>query len=231
MGDAHEEGRSGIAAVIVLQAALAAILIGPAGPVQSAPAGRDVRAGAYRLSPSGTEAASGIDQVYGVNVSRLLADEDEPDELTLGLNGTLAAAMASGTYVTGESASIAPLGADPGRSMYLPPNSGGNTALLETLRVMLVHGDAEPGRCVPRPRACVRDAAGLARRRQEHRRCERPDELRARRLLDPAGRRRDPRHGRRRPRPPTGCACACGSRAAIAWWGSRSRATRFRSIQ
>ena len=98
-----------------------------------------VRAGAYRLSPSGSDPASGIDQVYGVNVSRFLADEDDPDQLVLGLYGTLAAAMASGTYVTGESASIAPLGADPGRSMYLPPNSGGNATLLETLRVMLVH--------------------------------------------------------------------------------------------
>ncbi|MFL5953140.1 MAG: hypothetical protein ACJ76I_03420 [Gaiellaceae bacterium] len=93
-----------------------------------------VRAGVYRLGGGG-----GTDQVYGVNVARFLADEDDPDQLVLSLYGTLAAALTPGTYVTGESASVAPLDGQRYRTMYLPPNNGGAAAFLETLRLMLVH--------------------------------------------------------------------------------------------
>ena len=51
-----------------------------------------VRAGTYRLA--GADASvSGTDQVYGINVSRFLADDDQPDQLALSLYGTLAAAL------------------------------------------------------------------------------------------------------------------------------------------
>ena len=52
---------------------------------------------------------SGTDQVYGINVARFLADNDEPDQLVLSLYGQLAAAMTPGTFVAGEAASVAPL--------------------------------------------------------------------------------------------------------------------------
>jgi hypothetical protein len=102
-----------------------------------------VRAGAYALY--GREApfpVSGTDQVYGINVSRFLADRGEADQLVLSLYGQLAAAMAPGTFVAGEAASVAPF---PGgeRAMYLPPNGAANAALLETLRLMLVHETAD----------------------------------------------------------------------------------------
>jgi hypothetical protein len=97
-----------------------------------------VRAGAYRLA-DGDRSVSGTDQVYGVNVSRFLADNDEADQLVLSLYGTLAAALTPGTYVSGEAASVTPLHGARYRTMYLPPNNDGAAAFLETLHSMLVH--------------------------------------------------------------------------------------------
>jgi hypothetical protein len=100
-----------------------------------------VRAGAYALYGEPAYPTSGSDQVYGLNVARFLADNDQPGQLVLSLYGQLAAAMAPGTFVSGESASIAPLSGSGShyRSMYLPPNGASNAAFLETLRSMLVH--------------------------------------------------------------------------------------------
>jgi hypothetical protein len=93
-----------------------------------------VRAGAFAIY-----ATSGTDQVYGINMARFLADNDQADQLVLSLYGSLAAAMAPGTYVSGEGASVTPLPGTRYRAMYLPPNGASNAAFLETLRVMLVH--------------------------------------------------------------------------------------------
>jgi hypothetical protein len=97
-----------------------------------------VRAGAYRLAGS-DPSVSGTDQVYGVNVARFLADNDEADQLVLSLYGTLAAALTPGTFVAGEAASVTPLGNAFYRTMYLPPNNDGAAVFLELLRLMLVH--------------------------------------------------------------------------------------------
>jgi len=94
-----------------------------------------VRAGAFRLSASG----SGTDQVYGTNVARFLADNDEADQLDLSLYGTLADALTPGTYVAGEAASVAPVHGERYRTMYLPPNNDGAAVFLEELRLTLVH--------------------------------------------------------------------------------------------
>jgi hypothetical protein len=98
-----------------------------------------VRAGAYALYGRSAYPKSGTDQVYGNNVSRFLADADRPDQLVLSLYGSLAAAMAPGTFVAGEAASVAPLGDARARSSYLPPNGASNAAFLETVRLTLVH--------------------------------------------------------------------------------------------
>ena len=99
-----------------------------------------VRAGAYALyGRFPTYPASGTDQVYGLNVARFLADNDRPDQLVLSLYGQLGAAMTPGTFVSGEAASVAPLGGGYYRSTYLPPNGAANGTFLETLRLMLVH--------------------------------------------------------------------------------------------
>ena len=81
-----------------------------------------VRAKAEALYGNQAYPVSGMDQVYGLNVSRFLADNDRPDQLVLSLYGTLAAAMTPDTYVSGESGTVAPLGGAWYRSMYLPPN-------------------------------------------------------------------------------------------------------------
>ena len=98
-----------------------------------------VRAKAESLYGNRQYPVSGIDQVYGLNVSRFLADNDKPDQLVLSLYGTLTAGMTPDTYVSGESSSVAPLRGSSYRSMYLPPNLGANATFLETLRLMLVH--------------------------------------------------------------------------------------------
>src|SRR5262249_52241372 len=85
---------------------------------------------------------SGTDQVYGVNASRYLAAEDEPDQLVLSLYGQLAAGMTPNTFVAGEAASVAPLDGLRYRAMYLPPNGVANDAFLETLRRVLVQEPA-----------------------------------------------------------------------------------------
>jgi hypothetical protein len=98
-----------------------------------------VRAAAFALYGNPVFPTSGTDQVYGTNVARFLADDDQADQLVLSLYGDLAAGMTQGTYISGEAASIAPLGDELFRSMYLPPNSASNAAFLETLRLLLVH--------------------------------------------------------------------------------------------
>ncbi len=99
-----------------------------------------VRAGAYALYGRAVRfPTSGTDEVYGVNVARFLADNDQADQLVLSLYGELAAAMTPNTFVSGEGASVAPLHGERYRSMYLPPNGASNAAFLETLRLMLVH--------------------------------------------------------------------------------------------
>jgi hypothetical protein len=104
-----------------------------------------VRAGAYALYGRGAAyPTSGTDQVYGLNVSRFLADNDQPEQLVLSLYGQLAAGMTPGTFVAGEAASIAPLAGEYHRSMYLPPNGAANATFLETLRLLLVRETVDP---------------------------------------------------------------------------------------
>ena len=88
--------------------------------------------------------ASGIDQVYGLSVSRFLADNDQSDQLVLSLYGTLAAAMTPNTFISGESSTVMPLAGANYRAMDRPPNLGGNATFLETLRLMLVHETRDP---------------------------------------------------------------------------------------
>lgn len=96
-----------------------------------------VRAGAYPLYGPAKRPGTGSNPVYGLNLSRFLADNDRADALVLSLYGQLAAAMTPGTFVSGESVSVSPLGG-PYRTTYLPPNGGSNAAFLETVRLMLV---------------------------------------------------------------------------------------------
>jgi hypothetical protein len=89
----------------------------------------------YENKPYG----SGLGEVYGLSMSRFLADNDHPDQLVLSVYGMLAIGMTPATYVSGESISVVPVRGAYVRSMYMPPNLGANASYLETLRQMLVH--------------------------------------------------------------------------------------------
>jgi hypothetical protein len=109
---------------------------------------------------------SAVDNVYEVEQTNFLADNDQADQLVLSLYGKLAAGMTRGTFIAGESDNIGPLATKwplqtgvctPGqpctrpsatdgwapdeyyRAMYLAPNSANNTAFLDILHQMLVH--------------------------------------------------------------------------------------------
>ena len=99
-----------------------------------------VRAGAFSIygkRPRYPE--SGVNPVYGLNVARFLADNEQADQLVLSLYGYLAIGLAPGTFVAGEAGSVAPVSGERYRSMYLPPNGASEASFLETLRLMLVH--------------------------------------------------------------------------------------------
>jgi hypothetical protein len=99
-----------------------------------------VRSGVFVLYGDDADVAtSGVNQVYGNNVSRFLADLDRPDQLTLSLYGHLAAGMTGNTFVAGEGTTVAPLADARYRTTYLPPNAAANATFLETLRLTLVH--------------------------------------------------------------------------------------------
>ncbi len=98
-----------------------------------------VRFRAYLESGKAGYRASGVDDVYGTNVVRFLADNDQPDQLILSLYGKLGADMAPGTFVSGEGSTVGPVAGEYYRSMFRPPNSANNAFFLETLRLMLLH--------------------------------------------------------------------------------------------
>jgi hypothetical protein len=81
----------------------------------------------------------GSDDVYGTNVVRFLADNDQPDQVLLSLYGKLGAGMTENTFVAGEGSTIAPVHGNYYRAMHRPPNSANNAFFLEALRLTLVH--------------------------------------------------------------------------------------------
>ena len=93
----------------------------------------------YARTVYGDASGAGLAQVYGLSMSRFLADNDQPDQLDLSLYGMLAAGMTAGTYVSGEAVSVLPVDGAFDRSMFMPPNSGANASYLETLHELLVH--------------------------------------------------------------------------------------------
>ena len=164
----------------------------------------------------------GLAEVYVLNQSRFLADNDQPDQLALTLYGMLAAGMTHDTFVSGEAVSLLPLGTTYYRTMYMPPNLGANSSFLGTLKLLLVHERRGP-RGAPRgldlafatPRAWL--AAG-----SDDRRTARAHELRAAVVLadtlGPATRDRPHTAERARARTtPTAAACRDAPRRGTAW--------------
>ena len=111
---------------------------------------------------------SGTDQVYGINVARFLADNDQADQLVLSLYGQLAAAMTPGTFVAGEAASVAPLAR---RALPRDVPAAERRAQRRVPRDAAADARA---RDAGRARARVRDAARVARRGEADRRRDAP---------------------------------------------------------
>ena len=93
----------------------------------------------YARTIYGDAPGAGLAQVYGLSMSRFLADNDQPDQLVLSLYGMAAAGMTAGTYTSGEAVSVLPVRGAYERAMFMPPNSGANASYLGTLRELLVH--------------------------------------------------------------------------------------------
>jgi hypothetical protein len=81
----------------------------------------------------------GVDDVYGTNAARFLADNGQAEQLVLSLYGKLGADMTANTFVSGEGSTVGPVDGEYYRSMFRPPNAANNAFFLETLRLMLVH--------------------------------------------------------------------------------------------
>jgi hypothetical protein len=115
-----------------------------------------------------TVVGEGLGEVYVLDQSRFLADNDQPDQLALTLYGMLSAGMTRDTFVSGEAISLLPVGTAYYRTMYMPPNLGANSSFLETLKLLLVHERRGP-RGAPRgldlgfstPRAWLADGATI----------------------------------------------------------------------
>ena len=125
-----------------------------------------VRAGAYSLYGGKSRyPVTGTDQVYGLAVARFLADNDQPDQLVLSLYGMLGAAMTPGTFVSGEAATVAPL-ARRGLPLDVPAAERGlELGVPRDAAADARARDDGAERAAGRPRARLRDAARLARRR------------------------------------------------------------------
>ena len=106
----------------------------------------------------------GTDDVYGTNVARFLADNDQPDQLLLSLYGKLAAGMTEHLRLRRG------LDGRPGQRAVLPLDAPAAEQRQQCLLPRDAPADARPRdhrRDGPaaRPRARVLDAAGLARGR------------------------------------------------------------------
>lgn len=116
-----------------------------------------------RLQGSLRVRLGGLDDVYGVEQARFLADNDQADQLALTMYGNLANSHTSRTFIAGESDNVGPIGYkwplqfggcstgepcqdiadawsadDAYRGLYNPPNSANNTLFLTALRLLLV---------------------------------------------------------------------------------------------
>lgn len=94
-------------------------------------------------SPAGYR-GSGIDEVYGYQYDRLLAQNNQPGRQILSLYGQLANDFTRGTFLTGEGVEIDPCPGGYYRGTWLSPDSANNAVLLKDLRNLLVEEQTSP---------------------------------------------------------------------------------------
>ncbi len=105
-----------------------------------------VPVGDYRRDGLPGYKTTGVDNVYGLNLSRVMATLDDADRLVLSFYAKLAHGMTRDTYVSGEGDTLGPYPGEYYRTSYLSPSSFNNSWFLLMLRLMLIReSDGENG--------------------------------------------------------------------------------------
>ncbi len=86
---------------------------------------------------------TGVDQVYGYQYNRFLAENDQADRQVLAFYGQLAHGFSRDTFTVGEGANLDPCPGKFYRGSWLAPLSANNAAYLKNLREMLVHEEGD----------------------------------------------------------------------------------------
>lgn len=97
-----------------------------------------VSVGEYRRDGLPGYKTAGVDNVYGLNMARLLVMADDPDYLVLSLYAKLAHGMTRNTFISGEGDTVGPYPGEYYRTSYMSPSSFNNSWFLLMLRLMLV---------------------------------------------------------------------------------------------
>lgn len=94
--------------------------------------------GGYRPDGLPGYRTSGVDNIYGLNLARILTLMDDPDRLVLSFYSKLAHGMTRKTFISGEGDTMGTYPDEYFRSSYLSPTSFNNSWFLLMLRLMLI---------------------------------------------------------------------------------------------
>jgi hypothetical protein len=81
--------------------------------------------------------SSGVDNAWGVQATKALADSGRADDLVVAFYARLAHGMTRGTFIAGEGETVDPCQTEYFRSAAGPPNSTNNALFLDILRLMV----------------------------------------------------------------------------------------------
>lgn len=97
-----------------------------------------IEVGSYKEDGLPGYKTTGVDNVYGLNLSRFISMMDDPDRLVLSFYAKLAHGMTRNTFISGEGDTVGPFPDEFYRTCYLSPSSFNNTWFLLMLRLMLI---------------------------------------------------------------------------------------------
>lgn len=97
-----------------------------------------VPVGSYKSDGLPGYKTTGVDNVYGLNLSRFVHMMDDPDRLALAFYAKLAHGMTRRTFISGEGDTVGPYPDEYYRTFYLSPSSFNNSWFLLMLRLMLI---------------------------------------------------------------------------------------------
>jgi hypothetical protein len=94
--------------------------------------------GEGRADGPGGYKSSGVDNAWGVQATKALADAGRADDVVVAFYARLAHGMTRGTFIAGEGETVDPCESEYFRTAAAPPNSTNNALFLDILRLMLV---------------------------------------------------------------------------------------------